>query len=40
MEGGSSGRRTRRKYKYLIESSKVYSNLKKEFEKTAKKDEN
>lgn len=40
MEGGSSGRRTRRKYKYLIESSKVYSKLKKEFEKTAKKDEN
>ncbi len=40
MEGGSIGRRTRRKYKYLIESSKVYSKLKKEFEKTAKKDEN
>lgn len=37
MEKGNSKKRTQRKYKYLIQSSKIYSKLKKEFEKTAKR---
>lgn len=38
MVPGTNNQHIRRKYRFMIESSKVYSRLKKDFEKTAKKE--